>query len=313
LVANPLTPFLKRQGVVILDGGLATEFEARGCDLNDPLWSAKVLLDDPELVKAVHLDYLRAGADCIASASYQASFPGLERRGLDHRQGAELMRQSVRLAVEARDEFWGDGGDHPGRLRPLVAASVGPYGAYLADGSEYTGDYGVDRPVLSTFHLERWHVLAESGADIMVCETIPSALEAQILLELLRLTPDIYAWFSFSCRDEERISDGTPLVEVVSVLEGESRVAAVGVNCTAPSHIPDLIRCLLEVTRKPIVVYPNSGETYDAEGKCWLGETDPVDFGSASAGWIEAGATIIGGCCRTGPDHIRAIRNHVRA
>ena len=310
-MSNPLTPFLKRQGVVILDGGLATEFEARGCDLNDPLWSAKVLLDDPELVKAVHLDYLRAGADCIATASYQASFPGLDRRGLDHRQGAELMRQSVRLAVEARDEFWGNGNDHPGRLRPMVAASVGPYGAFLADGSEYTGDYGVDRPVLSTFHLERWHVLAESGADIMACETIPSALEAQILLELLRLTPDIFAWFSFSCRDEDRISGGTSLAEVVSGLEDEPRVAAVGVNCTAPSHIPGLIRCLREVTRKPIVVYPNSGETYDADRKCWLGETDPVDFGSASGDWVEAGATVIGGCCRTGPDHVRAIRNRV--
>ena len=308
---NPLTPFLEHQGVVILDGGLATEFEARGCDLNDPLWSAKVLLEDPDLVKAVHLDYLRAGADCIASASYQASFPGFERRGLDHQQAAEVMRQSVLLAVEARDEFWGDGRDHPGRVRPLVAASVGPYGAYLADGSEYTGDYGVDRPVLSTFHLERWHVLAESGADVMACETIPSALEAQILLELLRLTPDMDAWFSFSCPDGERVSDGTPLVEVVSALEDEPRIAAVGVNCTAPSHIPDLIRSLRTATRKPIVVYPNSGETYDAERKCWLGETDPVDFGSASRDWVEAGATVIGGCCRTGPDHVRAIRSRV--
>ncbi|MCZ6754236.1 MAG: homocysteine S-methyltransferase family protein, partial [Gemmatimonadetes bacterium] len=124
-MSSPLTPFLKRQGVVILDGGLATEFEARGCNLTDPLWSAKVLLEDPELVKAVHLDYLQAGADCIASASYQASFPGLERRGLDHLEAAEVMRRSVRLAVEARDEFWGDGNQHPGRLRPLVAASVG--------------------------------------------------------------------------------------------------------------------------------------------------------------------------------------------
>lgn len=310
-MSNPISPFLKHQGVVILDGGLATEYEARGCNLNDPLWSAKVLLEDRHLVKAVHLDFLEAGADCIASASYQASFPGLERRGLDHQRAAEVIRQSVRLAVEARDDFWGDGSDHPGRLRPLVAASVGPYGAYLADGSEYTGDYGVDRPALSTFHLERWHVLAESGADIMACETIPSALEAQILLELLRLTPDVYAWFSFSCRDEERISDGTPLVEVVSALEEEPRVAAVGINCTAPRFITGLIECVREVTGKPIVVYPNSGETYDAEGKCWQGETDPVNFGSASGEWVEAGATVVGGCCRTGPDHIRAIRGRV--
>lgn len=270
-----------------------------------------MLLDDPELVRAVHLDYLRAGADCVASASYQASFTGLERRGLDHPEAAELTRRSVLLAMEVRDEFWGDGREHPDRLRPLVAASVGPYGDCLADGSEYTGNSGVDRPVLSTFHLERWHVLAESGADIIGCETIPSALETWILLGLLRLTPDIYAWFSFSCPDEKRISDGTPLVEVVAGLEDEPRVAAVGVNCAAPGHIPRLIGWLREVSKKPIVVYPNSGETYDAERECWLGETDPADFGLASGDWAGAGATVIGGCCRTGPDHVRAIRDRL--
>lgn len=310
-MSNPLVPFLEEQGVVILDGGLATEFEARGCNLTDPLWSAKLLLDDPDLVRAVHLDYLLAGADCIASASYQASFPGLEHRGLDHQEAAEVMRLSVRLAREARDEFWGDGRDHPDRLRPLVAASVGPYGAYLADGSEYTGDYGVDRAVLSTYHVERWFVLADSGADLLACETIPSALEAQILLELLRLTPEVYAWFSFSCRDDERISDGTPVVDVVSALKSVPNLAAVGVNCTAPRFIPTLIGRLRQVTHQPIAVYPNSGETYDAVNKCWLGETDPVDFGSASGDWVEAGATAIGGCCRTGPDHIRAMRDRL--
>jgi homocysteine S-methyltransferase len=310
-MSNPLTTFFEHQGVMVLDGGLATEFEARGCDLRNDLWSANVLVDNPGLVRAVHLDYLHAGADCIVSSSYQASFPGLERRGLDHQQATEVMRQSVQLALEVRDGFWSSRGDHPGRLRPLVAASVGPYGAYLADGSEYTGTYGVDRSVLSAFHLERWHVLAESGADIMACETIPSVLEAGVLLELLRLTPHIFAWFSFSCRDDEHLSDGTPLARVVSTLEQEPQVAAVGVNCTEPSRIPALIGRLREVTGKPIVVYPNSGETYDAERKCWLGETDPQDFGSASGEWVEAGATIVGGCCRTGPDHVRAIRNRV--
>ena len=316
-MSNPLAPFLERQGVMVLDGGLATELEARGCDLRDELWSAKVLLENPELIRAVHYDYLVAGADCITTASYQASFPGFEKRGLDHGDAAELMQLSVRLALEVRDAFWGGGGGggdgsaHSGRMEPLVAASIGPYGAYLADGSEYTGDYGVDRPVLSTFHLERWHVLAESGADLLACETIPSALEARILVELLRLTPDVHAWFSFSCRDGERVSDGTPITEVVSPLDDEPRVVAVGVNCTAPRHIPFLIDRLREVTEKPIVVYPNSGEAYHAAAKRWLGETDSTDFGSASRAWVEGGARVIGGCCRTGPDHIRAVRASV--
>lgn len=310
-MTGPLDSFLDHQGFMVLDGGLATELEARGCDLADPLWSAKMVLEDPDIIRAVHRDYLGAGADCITAASYQASFPGLERRGLDHRQAAEVMRRSVRIALDARDEFWGTTG-RPGRIRPLVAASVGPYGAYLADGSEYSGNYSIDRQVLSTFHLERWFTLAESGADLLACETLPSAPEARILLELLRLTPEVSAWFSFSCRDGERISDGTRIAELAGVLDGEPRVCAIGVNCTAPRHIPGLIRCLMEATTKPIVVYPNSGETYDAARHCWTGDTDPVDLGAAARDWFRAGARLIGGCCRTGPEHVREIREGVK-
>ncbi len=308
---NPVTPFLEHQSVLVLDGGLATELEARGCDLNDDLWSARTLLENPDVIRDVHLDYLKAGADCIASATYQATFEGLAKRGLDREQAGELLRSSVRLALETRDAFWSAPEHRTDRLRPLVAASVGPYGAFLADGSEYTGRYGLDRAALSKFHRDRWHILAESGAELMACETIPEHVEAEVLLQLLRETRDTYAWFSFSCRDDRRLSDGTPLAEAAAELHDEPQIVAVGINCTSPRFIPNLIAEVRRSTAKPIIVYPNSGEVYDAKLKRWAGKTDPVDFGRSSREWLAAGATLIGGCCRTGPEHVRAIREQL--
>ncbi len=308
---NPLAPFLERQGVVILDGGLATELEAQGHDLRDDLWSAKVLIEDPDSLQQVHVDYLAAGADCIASASYQASFEGFRRRGFSEDEAAELLRLSVRVAVQARDIFWSDPPHRGDRLTPLVAASVGPYGAALADGSEYTGQYDLDEPGLRTFHRQRWHVLATSGADLLACETIPSHVEARVLLELLRETPESYAWFSFSCRDGKRVSDGTSLADTLAPFNDEPQVVAVGVNCTSPSLIASLIAEARHAVEKPIVVYPNSGEEWDAERKCWIGMAEAVDFATASAQWRDAGASMIGGCCRTGPQHIGEIRGRL--
>lgn len=309
-MSNPVAPFLERQGVMILDGGLATELEARGCDLCDELWSARVLIEDPDLVGRVHADYLAAGADCIASASYQASFEGFQRRGLSEDEAAELLRLSVRLAIRARDAFWGDPANRSGRLRPLVAASVGPYGAALADGSEYTGVYDLDEPGLRAFHRQRWRVLAASGADLLACETIPSQAEAGVLLRLLRETPRAYAWFSFSCRDG-KLSDGTPLVDTLAPFTDQPQVVAVGVNCTPPSSILHLIVEARRAVDTPIVVYPNSGEGWDAEQRCWVGTAEAVDFATASERWRDAGASLIGGCCRTGPQHIEAIRRRL--
>lgn len=304
---SPLTPCLTQQGYLILDGGLATELEQRGYDLRDPLWSARVLLDDPNAIRQVHLDYLRAGADCVISASYQATPQGLRARGYTTAQSTALLRRSVTLAAEARDLFLAEPAA-AGRCRPLVAASVGPYGAYLANGAEYTGAYDLDRTSLFEFHRERWQVLAASSADILACETIPSYPEALALADLLAATPERYAWFSFSCRDGQHISDGTPLAICLTGLEKLPNVAAVGINCTAPRYVPDLIAAARAVTRKPILVYPNSGEIYEATRSVWLGSADPILFGQAAPVWYAAGATLIGGCCRTGPAHIAGIR-----
>ncbi|MCI0395561.1 MAG: homocysteine S-methyltransferase [Chloroflexi bacterium] len=309
---NPITPFLERQGALILDGGLATELEARGYNLGDELWSARLLQDAPEAIRQVHADYLAAGADCVISASYQATIGGFVRRGLSEAEAIALLRLSVQLALEARDDFWAAPANRPGRLRPLVAASVGPYGAALADGSEYTGAYDLDEAGLLAFHRRRWHILAETPADLLACETIPSYPESRALARLLAETPGRYAWFSFSCRDGQRISDGTPLVECIRPLNELPQVAAVGVNCTAPRFIPSLIARARQATDKPIVVYPNSGETYDAKNNRWLGESVPAEFGTYSREWRKEGAALIGGCCRTGPEHIRQISDRFR-
>jgi homocysteine S-methyltransferase len=270
---NPIKPFVDRNGAFILDGGLATQLEARGEDLGDTLWSARLLLDDPALIGQVHADYLLAGADCIIAASYQATIPGFMSRGLSEIEAKELLGFAVALAVEERDKYWSAlaKGERARRIRPLVAASVGPYAAYRADGSEYTGNYDLGAADLVEFHRKRWFVLAESAADIMACETIPVFDEARALARLLTETPEWSAWFSFTCRDGQHIVDGTPIHECASFLSEFEQVAAIGVNCSPPHIIPSLIEELRKATDKLIVVYPNSGEVYDVQRHLWRG------------------------------------------
>lgn len=308
---NPLLPFLECQGVLILDGGLATELEARGFDLSDDLWSARLLVERPDAVRRLHLDYLEAGADCVTGASYQATIEGFAKRGLVEEEAVDLLRLSVELACQARDDFWSKKANRRGRLRPLVAASVGPYGAYLADGSEYRGDYGLDEEALVEFHRRRFEILAGSGADLLACETIPSLLEARALARLLGESPGTAAWLSFCCRDESRLSDGGELAATVADLEGVEAIVAFGVNCTAPRHVTGLIAALRPVTKKPIAVYPNSGEAWDAAAHRWTGLAEPLELGVASVRWHAAGARLVGGCCRTGPEHVRQIRERL--
>jgi len=309
---NPILPFVRAHGAFVLDGGLATELEAWGCDLRDALWSARLLRDDPDLIRQVHLAYFRAGADCAITASYQATIPSSMPHGMSEIETIRLIWLSVNLAVQARDEFWADEANRVGRERPLVAASVGPYGAYLADGSEYRGDYDLDEAGLADWHRRRWHILAQTKADLLACETIPSFAEARALARLLAETPDRLAWFSFSCRDEAHISDGTPLAECAAYLDQFPQAAAIGINCTSPRFLPDLIRAVFAVTQKLILVYPNSGETFDAARKVWQGESAPAEFGTLSREWRKLGASGLGGCCRTRPAHIQQIRDRFR-
>jgi homocysteine S-methyltransferase len=301
-----LDDWLARHGVVLLDGGLATELERRGADLRDPLWSAKVLLERPDLIRQVHLDYFAAGADVATTASYQASFEGFARRGLDAAAAAGLLRRSVALACEARETFWADAQARTGRSHPLVAASIGPYGATLHDGSEYRGHYGLDIEALVAFHRPRLAVLASAGADLLACETLPCPEEALALARLLPEFPEVQAWISFSCRDGTHVCQGEPLAACLDALEGCAQVVAVGVNCTAPQHIASLVEIAASRTGKPIVVYPNSGEAYDARRMCWHGGAATI--ADHAPEWYRLGARLIGGCCRTTPADIGALR-----
>lgn len=309
---NPIAPILDRYPALVIDGALATELERRGCDLKDDLWSAKILLEQPEFVKQVHLDYFKAGADCAITASYQATIEGFAKRGLSRKEAMNLIQESVNIAIEARDEFWANPANRTGREKPFVAASVGPYGAFLADGSEYRGHYGLSEKDLMDFHRPRMQALIEAGADMLACETIPSLLEAQAIARLLKEFPNTSAWFSFSARDEKHISEGQVFADCAELLADRPQIAAIGINCTSPKFIPSLIREAKKVTEKPILVYPNSGETYDAAKNDWSGEPILESFGEQAQEWFDAGARLIGGCCRTTPEDIKGIASWAR-
>ncbi|KAL6622599.1 hypothetical protein ACP70R_032478 [Stipagrostis hirtigluma subsp. patula] len=301
-------------GRLVLDGGLATELEANGADLNDPLWSAKCLLASPHLIRKVHLDYLEAGANIITSASYQGTIQGFEAKGFSKEESENLLRRSVEIAREAREIFLKEHLDQSAPIQQpiLVAASIGSYGAYLADGSEYSGDYGEAGTLdfLKDFHRRRLQVLAEAGPDLIAFETIPNKLEAQAYAELLQeCNIDIPAWFSFNSKDGVNVVNGDSIIDCATIADTCGKVGAVGINCTPPRFIHGLILSIRKVTDKPILIYPNSGETWDGVKKEWVESTgvSDGDFVSHVSEWCKDGATLIGGCCRTTPSTIRAI------
>lgn len=290
-------------GSLTLDGGLASELGRAGCDLNHPLWSARVLLESPEAIAAATRAFVAAGADIVATATYQATFSGLEKMGLDRRAAERFFREAVAL-TRAEADVAGSS--------PLVAASVGPYGAYLADGSEYCGNYGLTEPELAAFHRDRLAVLVETDADVIAFETFPSAVEARAVADLMTEFPDVEAWISFSCRDGSHLWDGTEIGEIASELADDPQIAAIGVNCVDPAHVVELISRLREAApEKPVIVYPNAGRGWDAEAADWKGLDTPEEFAARGRRWREAGASIIGGCCQTTPDHIRALAESV--
>ncbi|RVU76637.1 homocysteine S-methyltransferase [Pantoea dispersa] len=301
---NPIAAALTHTDTLILDGALATELEARGCNLADTLWSAKVLMENPGLIYQVHYDYFAAGANVAITASYQATPLGFAARGLDSGQASALIRQSVALAQRARDDYRAASGSE---APLLVAGSVGPYGAYLANGAEYRGDYALPAAEMKDFHRPRVAALLEAGVDLLACETLPSFDEIQALISLLAEFPHSSAWFSFTLRDAQHLSDGTPLSKVAEVINAAPQVVAVGLNCVALESVTPALQTLQALTDKPLLVYPNSGEQYDAVSKSWHSAPSGCTLHDKFPEWQQAGARLIGGCCRTTPQDIAAI------
>ncbi|MFH9727136.1 homocysteine S-methyltransferase [Streptomyces sp. NPDC017254] len=282
------------EGALVLDGGLSNQLEAQGCDLSDALWSARLLADGPEQIEAAHAAYVRAGARVLITAGYQATFEGFARRGVGRDEAARLLARSVTLARTAagavEEPVW-------------VAASVGPYGAMLADGSEYRGRYGLSVRELAAFHRPRIEALAAAEPDVLALETVPDAVEAEALLRAAEGC-GVPVWLSYTV-EGGRTRAGQDLAEAFAIAAGNDQVVAVGVNCCDPSEAGPAVELAAEVTGRPAVVYPNSGERWDARARGWRGD---VAFDPAGAtGWAASGARLVGGCCRVGPATITAL------
>jgi homocysteine S-methyltransferase len=306
--ASPDLPSAEPERVTVLDGGLSTALEELGADLGSSLWTARLLADAPELVAAAHRAYFAAGAGVAIAASYQASVPGFVAAGIDEDEAARLIASSVRIAQQVRDEAAAESAP-AGRAPLLVAASVGPYGAVLADGSEYRGRYGLTARQLRDFHAPRLELLASSGPDLLAVETIPDVDEAEVLVPLLDEI-GIPAWFTYSVR-EGRTSAGQPLAEAYAVLAGSTSVIAAGVNCSRPEEVLDAVRAAVGATGLPAVAYPNRGGRWDAATRTWEGSS-ALDVGLVHS-WVEAGARYVGGCCGTGPADITALASTLAA
>jgi homocysteine S-methyltransferase len=295
------------RGVRVLDGGMASELEYLGANIDGPLWSAHVLEDAPEKVIAVHRAYVEAGAQCIETASYQVSRMGYTEVGLAPERADAALLRAVELARTAAAEF-------PQR-RVIVAASLGPYGAALHNGAEYHGNYSCSFGELVEFHRERIEVLASAAdsqsPDLLAFETLPSLEEAEAIGEALTAWPKLAAWFSFTCKDSQHVAHGELLSECAAAVARFPQTITIGVNCTQPALIPALIGELRKATDKSIVVYPNSGEGWNAATHHWTGSSNAAKFGAMAEEWFAAGAQIVGGCCRTRPGHIRQVAQAV--
>lgn len=308
---------LSTQEYIILHGALGTELEFRGHDVSGKLWSAKYLLENPRLIRDIHKDYIRAGADLITTSTYQATFPGLAEVGLSEKEAEDLICLTVDLAKEAREEVWAELSDQEkaSRIYPLISGDVGPYAAYLADGSEYTGDYGdISLIDLKEFHRRRIELLLEQGSELLALETIPNFLEAQALVELLAEEfPNVEAYMSFTSQDGQSISDGTSIKEIAELINGSHQLLAVGLNCTAPAFYQNFLSKLRKLTNKPFVTYPNTGEIYDGASQTWTSTADNShSLLENTRHWHQLGAKVVGGCCRTRPSDIENLSQQLK-
>lgn len=309
--------YLENNYPLILHGALGTEMEALGYDISGKLWSAKYLLEKSEVIQELHETYVAAGADLITTSSYQATLPGLVEAGLTEKAAEQIIALTVRLAKAARDKVWGalNETEKAKRPYPLISGDVGPYAAYLANGSEYSGDYGeITINELKDFHRPRIQILLDQGVDLLALETIPNRLETQALIELLAEEfPEAEAYMSFTVQIPDAISDGTSLAEMAKLVSQSNQILAVGINCSSPLLYNQALS-FLKNTGKALITYPNSGEVYDGDSQTWKSkDKDALTLVEHSKYWhAHFGVKILGGCCRTRPNDIKALYQEFR-
>ena len=306
-----LADLIRRTGSVVIDGAMSTALEKAGCDLNDKLWSARVLIEDPDKIRQVHLDYFEAGANVAITASYQATEAGFSERGINSEAAYDLIAQSVTLAKQARADFLAR---HPEKdpKSLLIAGAIGPYGAYLANGAEYTGDYHLTDSQYRAFHQLRMKALVEAGADFLGVETQARLDEVKVILDMMKEF-DAAGWVTFTLKDSGHIADGTPIEEAAKVCGNHPLVDAIGINCVKREMVADALKRISSVTDKPMIVYPNSGETYDPTTKTWHHPVSGPGWGGFVSKWKSMGAVCLGGCCRTLPSDIVQIAALMKA
>ncbi len=292
-----LDTFLAGNEVLVLDGGLGTHLADRGNDVTDPLWSARILRDNPAEVRAAHADFFAAGADVATTCSYQVTFDGLKQAGGMPGETEDLLRASVRVAREAAQ--------NAGAGPRWIAASIGPYGAGPGQGTEYDGAYGLTASELAHWHRRRIEVLVRTEADFLLSETVPSIREVEALAGELSAVgmPSI---LSITVADG-RMRDGTPIREAAAIAAATPAIRALGVNCCSAGDALAALRAIAEVCDLPLAVYPNSGESWDHIGRCWTGAEGELSLVDAVPEFVAAGARFIGGCCRVTPRDIAAI------
>lgn len=293
---------------LLIDGAMSTALEQLGADTNNSLWTASVLANQPALVKKVHQEYFKAGARLAITDTYQANVPAFIKNGYSKQEAHSLIQRAVALAKEARDEYQQETG-----IYNYVAGALGPYGAYLANGSEYTGDYHLSAIEYQQFHRPRLTDILTVGVDVIAIETQPRLDEVLAELDLVKeLAPDTLCYVSFSLKDSTRLPDGTPLAVAARTVAKYPNVFAVGVNCIPLEEVTAAIETVHQVTDKPVIAYPNSSATYDPTTKTWSyphGRRSLVDY---LPQWLAAGLTIIGGCCTTTPQDIAALHEYLK-
>lgn len=285
----------------VLDGGLSFPLEEKKIRMNTNLWTAELLISKPELIREVHINYIDSGAKIITTSSYQASFKSLKKRGYSEIQSKNIILKSVEIVEEIKKNY---------NNKIIIAASIGPYGSYLADGSEYVGNYDINEETFFDFYKKKVDLLDSSSADVLAFETIPSYKEAKVISNILKETKK-QSWISFSCKNQKEISDGTKLEKCCEYLNNHSKIFGVGVNCTSPKYISKLISILKrKLKNKKIIIYPNSGEIYDGKNKNWIGNSN-ITFESYIDEWLNLGVDILGGCCRVGTKEIKKIKDKI--